>query len=119
MIDVEVNDKGEPKSVKIPEEYITYFDPKLEKIIKCSLCGAPLFGIINTHWSERKTKITANCPHCGDKSFQTHIDGEFLFGNTEYSVYGEVDIIRIQTVGKVIKECEAVIHPRKVKQYEG
>ena len=106
--------------VRIPEELLTYFDPSVEQHVNCSSCRAPLFDAIIIRDSDRITKVTAVCPHCKDKSFQKTIKGELIFGNTDYSSYGEVDMIKLETdSNNKITYCEAVIYPRKVKEFNG
>lgn len=54
--------------------------------VNCSSCRAPLAEA----WVTRPdfpmvTTLTADCPHCGDKSFEVSVKGEFYLGNTEYT----------------------------------
>ncbi len=114
----EIDEDG-PKTVRIPEEYITYFDPSVEKHVKCSNCLAPLFSVIEKSQSTKITKLTCLCPHCGDKSFTVQINGEFFFGNTDYSVSGEIDFVKLERAAdnRTITYCEAVVHARKIKEW--
>jgi DNA-directed RNA polymerase subunit RPC12/RpoP len=109
-----------PRTVRIPEEYIQYYDATQEQHINCSACKAPLFDIIPKHESKKVTKIIAECPHCGDKSFQKTVEGEFYFGNTEYTVMTEPDFIKMEMEPnnqKKIKYAEVMIYTRKVKKW--
>ncbi len=56
-------------------------------IIECSACGAPLVDCwITKKKFDIQTKIIADCPHCGDKSFEQTIGGGFHLGITDYTV---------------------------------
>ena len=53
-------------------------------IIKCSRCEAELVEIwIIRPKAKISTTITAECPHCGDKSFGVQIEGQYCIGNIE------------------------------------
>lgn len=70
--------------------------PTLEKhTIKCSSCQCPIVNIVVDR-PELKTvnHIVAKCPHCGDRSFQTTIQGGISFARTDYCLptpYPELD----------------------------
>jgi transcription elongation factor Elf1 len=59
--------------------------------INCSSCGAPLVYIQKVKNSTKRTKIVASCPHCGDKSFETEILGEFYLGPTEFTAHANLE----------------------------
>jgi hypothetical protein len=114
----------EPRTVRIPEHYITYFDTSLESHVLCSNCRAPLFDIIPKRECDRVNKITATCPHCGDKSFQKTINGEFFYGNTEYTIIGNIEMVKSemgnhQPCNKLseMNYCEAIVHTKKIKDW--
>lgn len=59
--------------------------------INCSNCGAPLVYIQKVKKSDKQTKLNCNCPHCGDKCFETLILGEFYIGSTEFTQHVNID----------------------------
>ncbi len=75
---------------------------------ECSNCGAPLADILvsptdkNIKWPP----MYANCPHCGDKSYEKEFEGLFSLVNDEntqrYTIVENFDIetnpIILQTV---------------------
>lgn len=51
------------------------------QIIKCSACDKPLMDVWITNPKETfKWKVKANCPYCGDHSFEKEIQGRFAYG---------------------------------------
>ncbi len=56
-------------------------------ILECSACGAPLTDCwITKPDFNIKTKLQAECPHCGDHSFEEIIKGGFHLGITDYTI---------------------------------
>jgi hypothetical protein len=54
--------------------------------VKCSNCDAPLAECWITRPEMKiKSRIVADCPHCGDKSFITEVAGKFHLGQTEFT----------------------------------
>ena len=53
-------------------------------ILKCCNCNTPLIEILRTKPSVKvRTKITATCGICGDRSFTKVVDGGFYIGIIE------------------------------------
>ena len=56
-------------------------------ILECSACGAPLVDCWLTKPDfDIETKLRAECPHCGDHSFEETIKGGFHLGITDYTM---------------------------------
>jgi DNA-directed RNA polymerase subunit RPC12/RpoP len=73
---------------------IPIFDENKNDIIKCSLCGCDLLEILHTNPNiSSKTKIRAECPYCGGKSYISEIEGGFHMGFTDFTVYTNVEMI--------------------------
>lgn len=51
-----------------------------ENILACASCQKSLLHWFVTNPNKTLTKIRANCPFCGDKSFITEVYGKFAFG---------------------------------------
>jgi len=57
-------------------------------IIKCSRCNKPLVDIwVNRPNAPAISKIVAQCPHCGDKSFAVRVSGLYQIGATPETAY--------------------------------
>jgi DNA-directed RNA polymerase subunit RPC12/RpoP len=53
---------------------------------ECSKCKAPLADIwVNHIDKDLEWKFYAECPHCGDKSYQQTVYGSFFIGASEKS----------------------------------
>ena len=63
-------------------------------LLNCSNCRAPLCEIWTTEsYLEKPIKISVDCPHCEDKSFEKTIKEKFFMGSTEFT-----DIEQIETI---------------------
>lgn len=52
--------------------------------VYCSECNAPLAELWITRPEMKiKSEVVAECPHCGDKSYITELQGKFHLGQTE------------------------------------
>jgi DNA-directed RNA polymerase subunit RPC12/RpoP len=54
--------------------------------LECSACAAPLAILIIAKPTEEETKVVAECPYCGDKSFKKTIKGRIVYCSTEYVI---------------------------------
>lgn len=55
-------------------------------VIRCSVCNKSLCDIWVTQPAfKMNTKLTAHCGYCGDKSFESTIQGKFQTGETDDS----------------------------------
>ncbi len=56
-------------------------------ILECSACGVPLVDCWITKPNfDIETKIQAECPYCGDHSFEETINGGFHLGITDHTI---------------------------------
>ncbi len=87
-----------------------------EVAINCSTCGAPLVYIQKVKNSTKKTFFTCTCPHCGDKSFETEIQGEFYLGATEFTNHDNIDMEPKN--GKENEWCVSIEGAKGTEHYE-
>jgi len=74
-------------------------------IVKCSSCDKALVEIWVVSRDSVDSKIVANCPFCGDKSFIYEINGQFLLGHMDDTVIVDTDVDDNNIVNiNVIKE---------------
>lgn len=60
-------------------------DFKDVKQVNCSNCEVPLYGYIPKPNEDKTYRISAGCPHCGDKAFPVKATGKLIFCSTEYT----------------------------------
>ncbi len=98
------------------------FDPTREIHLTCSSCAAPLVDIIKRDdtISGKLSKLIANCPHCGDKSYVKTISGDFFIGHTDYTEYTgfQWDKIEYAPDNKTMRLCEVTVQTKKRKSFK-
>ena len=70
---------------QVDEQSIYVYDGG-DIFVKCSECGAPLAELWITRPEMKiRSEVTADCPHCGDKSFIVELEGKFHLGQTDFT----------------------------------
>ena len=87
-------------------------------ILECSNCKAPLVDI----WVTQpdlilKSKLRAECAHCGDKSFEKEVSGGFHLGSTDYSEISDVKYLNANFEGTLVTNQDVLITTVKGKEY--
>jgi len=80
-------------------------------VFRCSSCNAPLADLmVNYDQVDAEWNIIVECCHCGDKSYQQTIKGNFLVGRTEevskYTAISDYDIYSDPIVIKTVKVAD-------------
>jgi RNase P subunit RPR2 len=84
-----------------------------EENIVCSNCKAPLVKVWPRQTNSviaqsRVTKISVDCPHCGDVSYIKEITGEFYIGSTDYTYF-----VNFEIEGEISR-----VRTERIKEYE-
>ncbi len=79
---------------------------------KCSACDAPLADLMVNYDIDTEWNIVVECPHCGDKSYEQTVKGNFLVGGSEdsskYTAISEYDMSSDPMVIKTVKVANYV-----------
>lgn len=94
--------------------------------VQCSNCIAPLANLLQANPGTRGVafKIVAECPHCGDRSFEYTVYGGFGLGNgglsnPEYPDDADEDIVYTDVIDQTWEGDVIVLKTRKRKDWKG